>query len=421
MIGGVLRVPRQVDGILVLYHFIPPYAETVLEHATAFERHSGFPTWSVNTAERFPAALNRFRFRAIVLHYSLFGSADYRLDASFRAYLRADSADLRIAFFQDEYQHTGQRFAFIDEFAVDWVYSLLQEADAEAIYRRRTRAARVFSTIPGLVGEDLLRQADRFARPAAERSVDVGYRARTLPFAGGRGAQEKSEIGRQFAARASGSGLNLDIGVDEADRLYGDDWYRFLGSCRAVLGVEAGVSIVDLDDTVGPATAAYLAEHPGAGFEEVWEAVLRPWEDNVPYRAVSPRHFEAAAFETCQILFEGAYSGLLEAGTHYLALRKDFSNLDEVLAAFRDPEHRSRVIANAHRDLIASGRHTYQTFVATFDEELTRAGVPGAGATRLREVDAALRRGAGLRRTERRLRTGYWRLRLAARRFGRPR
>lgn len=420
MIGGVLRTPRQVDGILVLFHFIPPYAETVVEHATAFERYSRYPVWSVNTAERFPAALREFRFGTVVLHYSLFGSADYRLDDAFRGYLADVPADLRIAFFQDEYQHTGQRFRFIDEFAIDWVYTLLQPADAQAFYGRRTHGPRLFTTIPGLVGEHMLGQAARHARPEADRTLDIGYRARTLPFAWGSGAREKSEIGREFAARAAGTGLRLDIGVDEADRLYGGAWYRFLGSCRAVLGVEAGVSIFDLEDRVAPATAAYLTEHPGATFEEVEDAVLQPWEGNIPYRTISPRHFEAAAFGTCQILFDGSYSGVLEPETHYIPLRKDFSNFDEVIAAFRDRGRRQRMVDAARRDLIDSGRYHYAEFIRGFDEELAGAGVvPGArpnDGPRRREVDAALRRGAGLRRTERRLRTAYWRLRVAARR-----
>jgi hypothetical protein len=31
---------------------------------------------------------------------------------------------------------------------------------------------------------------------------------------------------------------------------------------------------------------------------------------------------------------------LLEAGTHYIPLRKDFANLDEVIRSFRDAEQR---------------------------------------------------------------------------------
>ena len=407
--------PREVNGILVLYHFIPPYAETVLEHALSFERFSTFPVWSLNTSEGFPRALDDYRFKAVLLHYSLFGSDEYQLNEAFLDYLRRSRDSLRVGFFQDEYHYTAQRFAFIDDYRLDWVYTLLQPADAAEIYRARTHGPRLFSTIPGFVGDDLLRHASRFAVPQSERQIDIGYRARTLPFYMGRGAQEKSEIGRRFAELATGQGLRLDIATDEASRLYGDAWYRFLGSCRAVLGVEAGVSIFDIEGEARQTTDELLDREPDLTFEEVSERVLERWEDNVFYRTVSPRHFEAAAFDTCQILFEGSYSGVLEAGTHYIPLRKDFTNLDEVIRAFRDPETRSRIVTAARRDLIDSGRFSYATFVRGIDDEVVSEGVMQAGP-RDRSVDQALARGAGLRRTERRMRTAYWRLRLAARR-----
>ena len=410
-----MTIPREANGVLVLYHFIPPYAETVLEHALSFERFSRFPVWSLNTSEGFPRDLADYRFKVLLLHYSLFGSDEYQLNESFLDYLRASRESLRVGFFQDEYYYAAQRFAFIDDYHLDWVYTLLRPVDAERIYGARTHGPRLFSTIPGFVGDDLLRQASRFARPPSERSIDIGYRARTLPFYMGRGAQEKSEIGRRFAELANGRGLRLDIATDESSRLYGDAWYGFLGSCRAVLGVEAGVSIFDVDGQARQATEELLAREPGLSFEDVSERVLHRWEDNVYYRTVSPRHFEAAAFDTCQILFEGSYSGVLEAGTHYIPLRKDFSNLDEVIGAFRDVERRSRIVSAARRDLIDSGRYSYATFVGEFDDELANAEVVTPGP-REPVVDKALAHGARLRRTERRLRTAYWRLRLAARR-----
>ena len=407
--------PSDVNGILVLYHFIPPYAETVVEHALAFERHSRFPVWSVNTRDRFPAALRDFRFRVIVLHYSLFGGPSYQLDEAYLAYLDASEDSLRVAFFQDEHYHTAQRFAFIDRYRVDWVYTLLQPDAAHDVYDSRTHTPRLLTTIPGYVGDDLLHHAAAFARPESERTVDVGYRARSLGFAAGRGGQEKVEIGQRFAAAAEGLDLHLDIATGEQDRLYGEAWYRFLGSCRAVLGVEAGVSIFDFGDQASRATDALLAHEPDLEFDEVWRRVLEPWEDNVPYRTISPRHFEAAAFETCQILFEGSYSGLMEAGTHYIPLRKDFANFDEVIREFRDPDARGRIVAAARRDLVDSGRHSYAAFVSGFDMELERAAVLDP-TPRQRSVDRALARGAGIRRAESRLRTRYWRMRQAVRR-----
>jgi hypothetical protein len=70
----------------------------------------------------------------------------------------------------------------------------------------------------------------------------------------------------------------------------------------------------------------------------------------------------------------------------------------------------------ARRDLVDSGRHTYRSFVAGFDEELERAGIAVPAGGRARAIDRALARGARLRRAERRLRTAYWRARVGARR-----
>jgi len=65
---------------------------------------------------------------------------------------------------------------------------------------------------------------------------------------------------------------------------------------------------------------------------------------------------------------------------HYIPLRKDFSNLDEVIGRFRDPELRRELTENSHRDLIASGDYSYERFVEGFDRDLIDAGLePEAG------------------------------------------
>ena len=172
--------------------------------------------------------------------------------------------------------------------------------------------------------------------PDGERTIDVGLpraSASRLPRAAAR--MEKTEIGRRFAELAAGTGLELDILVGEEDRLYGDAWYRFMANCRCMLGVESGVSAFDLEDEVmdeyrAVARAAWSVR--GRGAHRRW----RRWEDVVFYRTISPRHFEAAAFRVCQILFEGRYSGVMEPMVHYIPLRKDFSNFDQVVWTVRD-------------------------------------------------------------------------------------
>lgn len=400
--------PRSVDGILLLYHNVPPDSSTILEHVDAFVRHSRFPVWTVNTDHGFPPALESLRPRIVLLHYSLFGTGNYMLGDRFVRFLEGATDNYRIAFFQDEYQHCPTRFRFIDEHRIDCVYTLLEPRYHDLVYGRNTHGPRTIYTLPGYVSDALVDKAARNSLPDERRHIDIGYRGRSLPFWMGRGSQEKREIGIQFRELARDSGLLLDIAVDEDSRLYGGSWSRFLAETRGFLGVEAGVSIFDLTGEAYSGYERLVAESPTMTFDHMSARLLARFEGNVPYRTVSPRHFEAAAFRVAQILFEGAYSGILQPMVHYLPLKKDFSNFDEIVGLFRDPDARRAVTDRAHTDLIASGRHSYARFIGSFDDDLVAAGfTPASDTSSRREIAALLTRGTALRRLRARGRPYY--------------
>jgi len=391
---------RTADGIVLVYHHEPPYAATVMEHVHAFRTHSRFPVWELNVDHGFPSALADLSPTIVLLHYSLFGASTYQIPARFLEWLRTVDARHRVAFFQDEHESCPQRFAFIDDYEIDCVYTLLEPAQFDAVYGRHTHGPRLVHTLTGYVSDDLVRLAAERSLPDDERTIDIGYRARSLPYYLGRGSQEKRGIGIEFLARAQGLGLRLDIAVDEDSRLYGDAWTRFLASSRAFIGVEAGVSIFDLTGEVHAGHDRLLAEDPAMTFEAMSARLLARFEDNVPYRTISPRHFEAAAFRVLQILFEGEYSGVLQPMVHYVPLRKDFSNFDDVMAIFRDPAARRAITDRAYADLIESGRYSYAAFIRSFDEEMAAAGYapPVRGEAAEREIASLLGRGTLLRR-----------------------
>ena len=54
--------------------------------------------------------------------------------AAFREYLRENRASLQVAFFQDEYDHVRERYDFIDQFGVDWIYTLLAPPNRRGTY-----------------------------------------------------------------------------------------------------------------------------------------------------------------------------------------------------------------------------------------------------------------------------------------------
>jgi hypothetical protein len=407
---GAARHPRRrpadagahpVDAVLLLYHrpILRGYkdASTVTEHIGAFAQHSRFPVWAVNTARGPRPGLRKLRFQAIVMHYSMFGSGVYRLDDELLEYLDRTDA-YKIAFFQDEYYHCGKRFRFLDDHAVDCVFTCLTESEFGKVYGAYTQVPKLVSTLPGYVSDETIRAARRFSRPDAQRHIDVGYRGRPLPPNLGRGAQEKTEIALRFAELAGDTGLRLDLDIEETGRLYGDAWYEFMADCRCMLGVESGVSAYDLDGRLYAEYQRRLATNPLLTVEDLADA-LAPCEDTVYYRTISPRHFESAAFRVTQVLFEGSYSGLMEPMRHYIPLSKDFANFDEVVVRIKDPDVRAEVAENTHRDLIASGEFSYARMIEVVDATLADAGLKaqpldGGDAELVRD---ALREGGGRR------------------------
>jgi hypothetical protein len=394
--------------VLVLYHRPTQWwfkdAATVREHIHAFARHSRLTVFEVNTDHGFPSGLAALEPGAILLHYSLFGSGNYMLDPAVQRYLRRTRA-FKVCFFQDEFYFCQKRFRFVNEHDIDLVYTHVSPRFMPQVWGRYTPRTRAVFNLPGYVDEHLLAAARRFARPDSERDLDVGYRGRPLPPHMGTGSQEKRIIGERFAEMARATALRVDIATSEGSRLYGNAWYVFLGRSKATLGVESGVSFMDLEDECHAEYVRMRKQGHEPTLEQLHAGALGRWDGNIPYRTIGPRHFEAAAFRVCQILFEGDYSGAMQPWVHYIPLAKDFSNFAEVVRALQDAALRRRITESAYEDLIASGRYSYARFVAEVDHELMGAGLRSdpAGA----EVEAmrlALRRGSLRRRLRTELR-----------------
>jgi len=243
-----------VNGILVIYnHSFYPIASNMFEHIKAFRANSRFPVREVNAYFGFPEVLRELEFKVIVLHYSLFAYLPF-VEEEFRAYIAECGSSYKVAFFQDEYWFWPERSEMLNRFKVDCVYTCIEPECYEATYLKYTRVPRLVTYLPGYVSEEMVEVASRVSRPDGERRVDIGYRGRLSPdfIWLGKGACEKYEIGVSFREMAVGAGLVLDIETEESKRIYGDAWLAFLGDCRAVLGVEAGASIFDIDNTIFP-------------------------------------------------------------------------------------------------------------------------------------------------------------------------
>lgn len=358
--------------ILLIYHrILSKNAATIDEHVEAFKKYSNCDVICINTEMGYPKKLSSINFDIIVLHYSLFGRGHtYEINNKFFDYLK-NSKSYKVAFFQDEYHYCQKRFSFLNDCKINSVFTLLDKQYWDETYYQFTNVDTVYLTLTGYVDSNLLTAAERFHKPYLKRNKDISYRARELPYYMGKEAQEKVDIAKEFKKRLEGKNYKLDIEYTEQSRLYGDDWHKLMADSRAVIGVEAGVSIFDIDGEAMKAYTALLQANKHATKDAIFK-VLAPWEAKIYYRTISPRVFEAAAFRVLQVLFEGDYQGILKPMVHYLPLKKDFSNFEEVLSMMQDRKLSDELINNAYSDLVLSGKYSYKSFVEEFEKTLPK-------------------------------------------------
>src|SRR4029077_2007133 len=112
----------------------------------------------------------------------------------------------------------------------------------------------------------------------------------------------------------------VDISTDPRDAVLGDRWFPFIASARAALGSDSGASAIARRGELATAERTMLAERPDLTFADFDAAMPAGWDGELP-GSVGPRHLEAAAARTCQVLVEGHYDGVLEPDVHYLPVR----------------------------------------------------------------------------------------------------
>jgi len=359
-------------------------ASTVTDHLDAFPRYSRHRVTTLSFLRDLPSALHLDRFDVVVIHYTIAIGylSEHYINPAAKARVR-DFRGLKVAFIQDEYRGINRVVEALNFMAIDLLFTCVPEGEIGKVYAPNLLAGlRAVNNLTGYVPERALRM--QVAR-IADRPIDVGYRTRKPPYWLGELGVEKWRIADGFKEALEDTGLKLDLSYHEADRLYGIAWIEFVASCRAMLGVESGASVFDFDGTLQRTVDEYVATHPQASFEEVQQRFLRPYEGRIRLNQISPRCFEAAALRTAMVLFEGEYSGILEPERHYIPLRKDFGNIDEVVARLRQPDRLQELVDRTYEEVACNPAHSYRRFVELFDaeveQEFERRGKP-AGSKR---------------------------------------
>lgn len=372
-----MQLPHDKLGrVLCVYAASQTYTSTVFEHLEAFGKYSRYGWSFVDIGLFNGGAVNLQAFDAVVLHYSVrlpFGQVSGAGQKALREFPR-----LKVLFIQDEYDRTNVVKTIINAVGFGLVFSVVPEHSLPRIYSPlEFPGTRFVSNFTGYVPDGLAAHIGDSIVPS-KRRLTVAYRGRPLPLRYGKLGQEKVEIGRRVRAYCRDHGIPCDIAWDESARIYGDKWYRFIASAKAMLGTESGSNVFDWDGTLEQEISRYRVINPGRSDDEIYSAVVASRELDGLMNQLSPRIFEMAAARTVMVLFEGAYSAVLKPDIHFVPLKKDFSNLEQVFATLNDDEAVDAMAERAYRDIILSERHSYRQFVGMVDQAV-QEGLSGLG------------------------------------------
>ena len=375
--GFVDHRPR-VERVLLLACYQRHGVPSVVETLEFIQRLSEFPVTVLNlyehrTSDEFlslPPGYDLSAFSCVVIHNTVSYNPDNlrSLDKYLKIKL-SDYGGVKILFKQDDHYRFKETAEYIISRKIDAVFTLIPDSEVSKVYGFHGDDSEV--DIIHMLAGYVTPQMREFTY-SENRQIDVGYRGSIMPLSFGRLCFEKRKIGddvqRILSTRTD---LVLDISSRWEDRLGGMQWSKFLRNCKSVLGVESGSGIFDLDGNlsmrcseiekeIGP----FSLDH---GYAESYLNRLSDIEGNVKYFSISPRHFEAIASGTVQILFPGAYTGRMIPNRHYLELSKDYTNLETLVDSILDPDFRRRFTECAFEEVILDKRNWIEGFVSDLD------------------------------------------------------
>lgn len=368
---------KRPERILYICFYEPFGISTVPETVAFMQRESRFSVTVLNLCEHgkngnslsLSSCLNLNSFDAVIIHNSLSYNVDNlrTLDQLLVTPLRKFQG-IKVLMKQDENYKFRELAEYVGETGYDLIFTCLPSDALPIIYPEViVGKPRFHRMLTGYVTPTLR----NIKTNIYDRPIDIGYRGSIQPLSFGRLAYEKRKIGDDVLRLLDKKNLNLDISSRWEDRFGGVAWFEFLTSCNATLGAESGASIFDLNGDLEQrckkAEEKYGPIRQDDEYAELYLSELKDLEDVINYRQISPRHFEAAATQTLQLMHPGEYSKIFIAGKHYVELKKDNSNIEDVLDVVNSEIDRRRIVECAYDEIILNKKYWIETFVNEFD------------------------------------------------------
>lgn len=277
---------------------------------------------------------------------------------------------VKIAIPQDEYDHSEILDQWMYELNIPCILTNFSAEHRERLYPLMHDKAKFYKCLTGYINPEIANKHQKDLLAHKARSNDIVYRATRLPYWFGTHGQLKCDIGDIFSSIPDSCELKHDISTSPNDTITGDQWFDFLMSSRTVIGCESGSSVLDRRGEIKAKIECITNQSPSISIQELDNLLPKAW-DSYKFFAISPRHFEAITTKTCQVLVEGSYDGILIPDKHYISVKRDFSNLDEVIDKIKDHQLVENISDSAYTDIYLGGKYTYCDFAILIENAMS--------------------------------------------------
>lgn len=364
--------------IALLYYIYPSAANAYFEHIESFGKYSQhsihtIPICSYNNSFRLPSLE---MYDVIIFHYgfcfynpqSILKPEEIKEVSKFKG--------LKVYFGQDEYTTPEYAVKNLKALGIHHIFSCISdEKNFRKVYPKSKLPNLTYTKVLTGYVSDTLREV--YDANLQDRPLDIVYRGNNLGLVFGKLGAEKFEIGMRMKEVADKHQLKTDIKWLSSDKILGNKWFKFLRKGRIMLCTESGSSIIHTNiylktlllDSLEVVSSSKSVEEFRIRAKKFYKLI--PNDGDSIIAEVSPKVFEAIACGTVLLCYEGNYSGIIKPNIHYIPLKKDFSNISEVLTKISDIKFLKKIQQRAYKDIILSQQYTYKTFIKKTDQKIS--------------------------------------------------
>lgn len=360
-----MQLQKNKLKILFLYNGTQLFTQTVSNHINSFAKYSNHSIFFLHHDIYLTHDINFEIFDCIGIHYTIRIPYDHQLSSAVYEKIK-NFNKLKFLFIQDEYDNVLLTKKKIKELKINLIFTVVPEKNIEVIYpKKEFPNTKFINTLTGYVPLD--QKLDLEIKPPSLRPIFCGYRGRKLPIKYGELGFDKVRIAEIVKSYCQKNFLSCDIEIAEENRIYNQDWYKFLLQCRSVLGTESGSNIFDFNGSLDIFIENFTYTNPDLSSDDIYKKIVEPLENKNFMNQISPKIFEAIKYRCALVLFEGNYSGIIKPEKHYIPLKKDGSNIEDVFRLLKDDSYVNSMTDQAYRDIIDSEKFSYDSFVKNID------------------------------------------------------